>query len=37
MLRILSALFFLCAIIGAVAALILTRRSDDWTDLGDVP
>jgi hypothetical protein len=37
MLRILSFLFILCAVIGAVATLILTRKSDDWTDLGDNP
>ena len=37
MLRILSTIFFLVAIIGAVAALVLTRKSDDWTDLGDTP
>ena len=37
MLRILSTIFFLVAVIGAVAALVLTRKSDDWTDLGDNP
>lgn len=36
-LRILSAIFIFCAVAGAVAALVLTRKSDDWTDLGDVP
>jgi hypothetical protein len=36
-LRILSTILFLVAIIGAVAALVLTRKSDDWTDLGDNP
>lgn len=35
MFRILSAVFILSAVIAAVAALVLTRKSDDWTDLGD--
>lgn len=37
MLRILSAIFITSAAIAAVAALVLTRKSDDWTDLGDNP
>lgn len=37
MLRSLSLLLFAVVAVATIAGYILSRRSDDWTDLGDVP